>query len=62
MIKSQDTHYYNFITGSTIIEVTKEEPIYLLIENIYTLKNGTTGNYVFETRNYENYLYAIPTN
>lgn len=62
MIKSQDTQYYNFITGSTIIEVTKEEPIYLLIENIYSLKNGTTGNYVFETRNYENYLYAIPTN
>ena len=62
MIKSQDVQYYNFITGSTIIEVTQEQPIYLLIENIYSLKNGTTGNYIFETRNYENYLYAIPTN
>lgn len=55
----------NFISGSSIIEVTSATPItiYLLIDNSNALptSNGEkVGSYTFGTGAYENYFYAIP--
>ena len=51
----------NFVTGSSVIEVTDPETtIYLLIENLAT---GTTGKKFYTATDYwENYFYAIPIN
>ena len=63
MILSQDTRFYNFITGSTIINVLNDNTtIYLVIQNVNKDAYGKDVNWTFETRNYENYLYAVPMN
>ncbi|WP_282628053.1 hypothetical protein [Empedobacter sedimenti] len=51
----------NFVTGSSVIEVTDPETtIYLLIENLAT---GTTGQKFYTASDYwENFFYAIPIN
>lgn len=48
---------YNFMTGSSVIEVNRPTvDVYLLIEN------KTANWWVYPTTAYENYFYAIPVN
>lgn len=52
----------NFISGSSIIQVTGNTRIYLLIDNSNSLPRNDerVGSYIFSTDAYENYFYAIP--
>lgn len=62
MIRS-NTQNFNFINGFNIIDVPNDNTtIYLLIQNINKDSSGNNVNWSFTTSNFENFIYAIPTN
>ena len=53
----------NMLIGSSIITVTKNTQLYLLLDDANSLpkENGEkVGRYTFDTASWENYFYAIP--
>lgn len=64
MIKGGNGNF-NFITGSTVIDVHQDNTtIYLMIQNVYVDPSDATKtvSWNFNSGNLENYFYAIPTN
>lgn len=62
MIRSYSQNF-NFISGFNIIDVPNDNTtIYILIQNVQQDSYGKDINWNFSTSNYENYIYAIPTN
>lgn len=64
MIQSQGNFdNFNLIKGTTIIDVPNDNTtIYILIQNINKDSSGGNVKWQYNSSNYENYLYAIPTN